>query len=126
MAGRASGSGDVAMIVPRLSGRAIETVAHPTLKRPDGRAQRVPGPMPDPDDAGLAIPEQVAELILLGDGDSDEVLTGHAMERAARRYTREGREIKIVMAPAGMDFNDLLINGHLEDAVRPGKTIIFE
>ena len=91
-----------------LAGRAIETVAHPTLKRPDGRAQRVPGPMPDPDDAGLSIPEQVAELILLGDGDSDEVLTWHAMERAARRYTREGREIRIVMAPAGMDFNDLM------------------
>ena len=91
-----------------LAGRAIETVAHPTLKRPDGRAQRVPGPMPDPDDAGLSIPESVRELILLGDGDSDEVLTWHAMERAARRYTREGREIRIVMAPAGTDFNDIL------------------
>ena len=91
-----------------LAGRAIETVAHPTLKRPDGRAQRVPGPMPDPDDAGLSIPESVRELILLGDGDSDEVLTWHAMERAARRYTREGREIRVVMAPAGTDFNDIL------------------
>jgi hypothetical protein len=58
-----------------LAGRAIETVAHPTAKRPDGKPQRVPGPWPDPDDPGLSIPDEVTELILLGDGDSEPVLT---------------------------------------------------
>ena len=91
-----------------LAGRAIETIAHPELKRPDGRAQRVPGPYPDPDDAGLAIPESIEELILLGDGDSEPVLTRYAMQRAARRYARDGRVIRIAMAPAGRDFNDVL------------------
>jgi CHC2 zinc finger len=73
-----------------LAGRARDNERHPTLERPDGRAQSVPGPMPDPDDAGLSIPDSVEELILLGDGDSEPVLTDYAMTRAARRYARQG------------------------------------
>jgi hypothetical protein len=56
-----------------MAGRATATMAHPTLKRPNGHAQRVPGAMPDPDDRGLSIPDSVEELILLGDGDSEAV-----------------------------------------------------
>jgi CHC2 zinc finger len=91
-----------------MAGRAIETIKHPTLKRPNGHPQRVPGPMPDPDDAGLPIPASVEELILLGDGDSEPLLTQCAMERAARRYAKVDRIIRIAFAPAGMDFNDVL------------------
>jgi hypothetical protein len=91
-----------------LAGRAGENVSHPTLKRPSGRPQTVPGPMPDPDDAGLSIPDSVEELILLGDGDSERVLTENAMTRAARRYARSGRVIRIAFAPEGLDFNDVL------------------
>lgn len=91
-----------------VGGRAIETIAHPELKRPNGRALRVPGPYPDPDDSGLAIPDSVQELILLGDGDSEPVLTQCAMERAARRYAKVDRIIRIAFAPVGMDFNDVL------------------
>jgi hypothetical protein len=91
-----------------LAGRASETIKHPTLKRPNGHASRVPGPLPDPDDAGLAIPDSVEELILLGDGDSEKVLTECAMARAARRYARPGRTIRIAFAPEGKDFNDVL------------------
>lgn len=91
-----------------LAGRAIGTIPHPTLKRPNGRAQSVPDRYPDPDDAGLAIPDSVEELILLGDGDSEQLLTECAMERAARRYARPGRTIRIAFAPAGQDFNDVL------------------
>ena len=91
-----------------MAGRAIENVAHPVAVRPDGRAVRVPGPYPDPDDAGLSIPDSVEDLVLLGDGDSEPVLTQYAMERAARRYARAGREIRIAFAPAGRDFNDVL------------------
>jgi len=94
-----------------MAGRAIETVRHPTIKRPNGHPQRVPGPVPDPDDAGLSIPDSVEELVLLGDGDSDPVLTQHAMIRAARRYQRSGRTIRIAFAPAGQDFNDVLRSG---------------
>jgi hypothetical protein len=91
-----------------LAGRASRTINHPTLKRPNGQPQRVPDRFPDPDDAGLSIPESVDELILLGDGDSEPVLTQCAMERAARRYARPGRVIRIAFAPSGLDFNDVL------------------
>ncbi|MDX3971143.1 MAG: CHC2 zinc finger domain-containing protein [Bradyrhizobium sp.] len=91
-----------------LAGRADKTVNHPTLKRPDGKPRRVPYRFPDLEDPGLAIPDSVEELILLGDGDSEQLLTEYAMERAARRYARAGRVIRIAFAPAGLDFNDLL------------------
>lgn len=91
-----------------MAGRAAASVMHPTAKRPNGRALSVPGPDPDPDDPGLAIPETVDELVLLGDGDSDPVLTRFAMTRAARRYARPGRTIRIAFAPEGKDFNDVL------------------
>jgi hypothetical protein len=91
-----------------MAGRATKTINHPTLKRPSGRPMTVPDRTPDPDDPGLAIPDSVDELILLGDGDSEPLLTECAMERAARRYAREGRTIRIAFAPAGLDFNDVL------------------
>ncbi|MBR1150107.1 CHC2 zinc finger domain-containing protein [Bradyrhizobium sp. JYMT SZCCT0428] len=91
-----------------MAGRSAKTVPHPTLKRPNGRAISVPNDQPDPDDPGLSIPDSVEELILLGDGDSEPVLTRFAMLRAARRYSRPGRTIRIAFAPAGRDFNDVL------------------
>jgi len=91
-----------------LAGRARGTINHPTLKRPNGRALTVPDRYPDPDDVGLSIPDSVEELILLGDGDSEQLLTECAMERAARRYGRPGRTIRIAFAPTGLDFNDVL------------------
>jgi hypothetical protein len=91
-----------------LAGRANKTINHPTLKRPNGQPQRVPDRFPDLEDAGLSIPDSVEELILLGDGDSEKVLTENAMERAARRYARQGRVIRIAFAPSGLDFNDVL------------------
>ncbi len=91
-----------------MAGRSAKTVPHPTAKRPNGRALSVPNDQPDPDDPGLSIPHSVDELILLGDGDSEPVLTRFAMIRAARRYARPGRTIRIAFAPAGRDFNDVL------------------
>jgi hypothetical protein len=91
-----------------MAGRSARTVPHPTLKRPNGRAISVPNDQPDPDDPGLSIPDSVDELVLLGDGDSEPVLTRFAMIRAARRYARPGRTIRIAFAPAGRDFNDVL------------------
>lgn len=94
-----------------MGGRATETVAHPVLKRPDGKPQRVPGPYPDMDDVGLAIPDSVEDLLLLGDGDSDPLLTDFAMQRAARRYARPGRTIRIAFAQVGLDFNNMIQEG---------------
>ena len=91
-----------------LGGRAMETVSHPSLTTPKGRAALVPGPQPDFDAPGILIPAGVTELVLLGDGDSDAFTTQMAMLRGAARYARPGLKIRIAMAPTGMDFNDVL------------------
>lgn len=98
-----------------MAGRATETLAHPVLKRPDGKPQRVPGPFPDMDDVGIAIPPSVEWLLLLGDGDSDPVLTDFAMQRAARRYARPGLEIRIAFAQVGLDFNNMMMVDQTND-----------
>ena len=91
-----------------LGGRAAETVPHPGLKTAGGRAQRVPGPVPDPESIVIAIPETVTDLVLLGDGDSDPFKTHCALARAAARYAAPGRTVRVAWAPDGFDFNDLL------------------
>ncbi|PPQ42147.1 DUF7146 domain-containing protein [Rhodopseudomonas palustris] len=91
-----------------LGGPHLENLAHPTAKQPNGHPRRVPGPLPDLDKPGLVIPDSVEQLILLGDGDSDPVLTHYAMDRAARRYARPGLTIRIAFARAGGDFNGML------------------
>jgi hypothetical protein len=92
-----------------LGGDAVESVRHPTLKQKNGPAMKVPGPLPDMDSPGIAIPASVTRLVLLGDGDSDPFTTQMAMKRAAARYRRDGLHIAIVWAPKDMDFNDILL-----------------
>lgn len=94
-----------------LGGPALKTIAHPTLMTPSGRARRLPGPQPDFARPAIEIPDSVEELVLLGDGDSERVLTETALERARRRYARAGRVIRCAFAPQGRDFNDLLTEG---------------
>ncbi|MFG1370716.1 CHC2 zinc finger domain-containing protein [Xanthobacter oligotrophicus] len=95
-----------------LAGRASETIPHPTALVTDKagrqRRQRVPGPVPDLGSAAMPIPSECTELVLLGDGDSEPFLTEMAMVRAQRRHAAPGRDVRVVMAPAGQDFNDLL------------------
>lgn len=98
------GSGDLG----NLGGPADGTLAHPTLKTPKGRAQRLPGPVPDFNAPGIIIPPYVTHLVLLGDGDSERVLTETVLERGRRRYAREGLTIGIAMAPDDHDFNDMV------------------
>ncbi len=69
----------------------------------------VPGPEPDMGEPKVfTIPDQVTEIVLLGDGDSDRFTAEQVHARAARRFAAEGRTIRSVWAPDGMDFNDLL------------------
>lgn len=90
-----------------LGGHALGTVAHPTLKTPKGRPQRVPSDQPDLDAPAIRIPDEVTHLCLLGDGDSEPFLTRMTLERARNRYARPGLHIAIAMAPAGEDFNSM-------------------
>jgi hypothetical protein len=91
-----------------LAGKASAQLPHPTLKGEGGRARRVPGPDPDFDSPAMPVPDTVAELVLLGDGDSEPFLTRNALERAARRHARDGLAVRVRFAPSGLDFNDVM------------------
>jgi hypothetical protein len=92
-----------------LGGEAVEAIDHPFLKHANGHRQRLPGPEPDRAAPAIAIPGSVEDLVLLGDGDSERVLTETTLERARRRYERPGRVTRIAFAPEGQDFNKTLM-----------------
>ncbi|CAM5576451.1 hypothetical protein MAUB1S_09693 [Mycolicibacterium aubagnense] len=102
-----------------LSGpaEASSRFPHPELKKRDKngveRSVMIAGSVPksdqSPDDA-MWVANQVEELVLLGDGDSERVMTAAAMVRARARHARPGRLIPVVWAPPGMDFNILFGN----------------
>ncbi|MFT0892211.1 CHC2 zinc finger domain-containing protein [Pseudochelatococcus sp. G4_1912] len=91
-----------------LGGRALETVPHPVETSRNGVSRRMPGPVPDMSVAGIAIPDSVTDIVLLGDGDSDRFLTGTTLRRAAQRFAAPGRTIRLAWARDGYDFNDML------------------
>ncbi len=53
----------------------------------------------------LDLPRAIVEVIVLADGDEPGEA---AAQHCARRWQREGRNVRIARAPSGMDFNDLL------------------
>jgi hypothetical protein len=91
-----------------LAGRALKSIEHPTLKDAAGRTRKVPGPEPDPNSPAMPVPDHVSELVLLGDGDSEPLLTRNALERASHRHARPGRNVRVAFAPDGKDFDDML------------------
>ncbi|MFT0892718.1 CHC2 zinc finger domain-containing protein [Pseudochelatococcus sp. G4_1912] len=91
-----------------LGGRALETVPHPVETGQNGLPRCMPGPVPDMSVAGIAIPDSVTDIVLLGDGDSDRFLTGTTLRRAAQRFSAPGRTIRLAWARDGYDFNDML------------------
>ncbi|TDT94529.1 CHC2-type zinc finger protein [Azorhizobium sp. AG788] len=103
----------VGISLGNLTGKATETVPHPTLKRTDSlgrtRAQRVPGPQPDMESPAMFVPDTVTHLTLLADGDSDPFATRCAMERAQARHAAPGRFVTVAWPPEGLDFNDMLM-----------------
>lgn len=54
----------------------------------------------------VILPDEVREVIICADGDE---AGEKAANDAAQRFLREGRDVRIARAPAGMDFNDLLM-----------------
>jgi hypothetical protein len=75
-----------------LGGRAADTIRHPSEVDARGRPRRVPGPDPDLQSAGIAVPTEIEDVVLLGDGDSDPVLTRCAIYRAAIRLGARSRD----------------------------------
>ena len=94
-----------------LVGKCTGSIPHPTRKHPDGRPMMMPNGTPnmDPDASGMILPEGVERLILIGDGDSEPFSTKMKLMGAIRRHTAEGIAVSIHMAPAGKDWNDVLL-----------------
>jgi putative DNA primase/helicase len=100
-----------------LAGKSAATVVHPTLKsEKTGRPIKVAGGVPDLTSAAIEIPDSVVDLVLLGDSTSDPFTTRLAMGRAAARYERPGRTVRIAWAPEGVDFDDLLREARGDEA----------
>lgn len=94
-----------------LGGKARDSIPHPTLKTPAGRPKRIGGPWPElQPEKDLDLPDQVTQVVLLGDSDSEPVDTEMKLRRAAARWDVPGRTIKVAWPPAGADFNDVLQN----------------
>ena len=51
------------------------------------------------------LPANAREIIIFADGDN---AGEKAAQEAAKRFSAEGRAVRIARPPAGMDFNDVL------------------
>lgn len=99
----------VSIDLQSMGGKAVKTISHPTLLNKARKPLKVPGPEPDMDDPrALTIPDQVTEVLRLGDGDSDRFTAEQVMARANARWARPGRTQRTAWAPEGSDFNDIL------------------
>jgi hypothetical protein len=54
----------------------------------------------------LELPESIREVIILADGDPAGEAAAY---KAAVRWNREGRRVRIAHPPQGLDFNDVLL-----------------
>lgn len=61
----------------------------------------------------LVLPDTVDDIVVLADGDQPGEAAACA---AAGRWSREGRRARIARPPAGMDFNDLLLQSARPEA----------
>lgn len=102
----------VAINLDNMSGRATESVPHPTMQRVDAlgrkRTVKVAGPCPDMADTQCLIvpPGRFSRVTFLGDGDSDSFSTTAAMHRARARAPADSHPV-IDWAPPGMDWGDV-------------------
>jgi hypothetical protein len=80
----------------------------PSAPHPDKPGQWVPSAEPDPGAPGIVPPEWADVTVILGDGDSDPLVTRARLVCARRRFEAAGKRSAIAMAPPGADFNDLV------------------
>lgn len=99
-----------AVSLGNLAGGSEGTVVHP-----NDSDRRVPNGVPDLERPGVAVQPEVEEMILLGDGDSEPIMTRMRLLVAARRFRHQGRDVFVHMAPAGKDFNNVLMSQNPEE-----------
>lgn len=78
------------------------------LKHPSGRGT-VQNGIPNLDKPGIILPDEVQEVILLGDGDSDKAATWARLLTAAARFRLQGRTVSLQLVLSKADFNDYLL-----------------
>lgn len=96
-----------AVSLGNLSGRAAGSIPHPTA--PPDQKKRIPNGEPDMDWPGVILPDEVDEVMLLMDGDSEYEMTRARILVAARRFRQLGKTVLVDDAPRGQDFNDLIM-----------------
>lgn len=89
-----------------ISGGSVGTLPHPNKRGTiqDGN--------PDMGRPGIILPNEVDEVYLLGDGDSDPATTRAHLLTAGRRFRTQGKQVFPCMADEGKDFNDMLLDQH--------------
>jgi len=88
-----------------LSGAATGSLPHPKVPK-----RSIYNGEPNMERPGMVLPDQVEEVYLLGDGDSDPAITRAYLLTAARRFRALGKTVFVCMAPDKKDFNDVLLD----------------
>lgn len=105
------GSPDVAIAsgisLGNLAGSSTGTILHPDPALAKA-GRRIPNGEPDLERPGIVLPPWAKEVTLIGDGDSDPVMTSARLLIAGRRFAAQGATVFVDMAPEGQDFNDVL------------------
>ncbi len=92
----------------QMAGGSTGTVPHPNL-----RNRTIPNGSPDPEKPGMPIPDEVQEIIFLGDADKNPENTRAHLLTGMRRHAGFGRTVSCHMAPLPegepkWDWNDVL------------------
>lgn len=88
-----------------LAGKCTGNIPHP------GAAGRtLINAIPDFAEPAIVWPADVLDITILGDGDSDACLARQSVLAGARRFRAQGKTVSIAMAPAGKDWNDVLLD----------------
>jgi hypothetical protein len=84
------------------------------------RVQRLPSEKPDLRKPGIVLPPSAREVWDFLDADNKDPQAAAALiARAHARWTAEGRRVRAVTPPAGMDFNDLICKGDPDGFAEP-------
>ena len=107
---RGAGAEDVTIAcgvsLDNLAGGCTGTLPHPTITV-RGKPARFANGDPDMAKPGMVLPEDVRELTLLGDGDSERLMTHGKIAAAARRAASAGLVVSVHFAPEGKDWADI-------------------
>ena len=108
--GRGAGAEDVTIAcgvaLDNMAGGCTGTLPHPTMTV-RGKPARFANGDPDMAKPGMILPEDVRELTLLGDGDSEPLATRGKIAAGARRALTDGLVVSVHFAPDGKDWADV-------------------